>query len=96
MKNNTSLHNEETAVKWLKIQIINQTKIMGLELNIDGFFEEAFKIEAKQRQEDTNHGYSEGYDDGAQGKEPMRPGVLELGASFEEITLDKNGKPIII
>jgi len=33
-------------------------------------------MEAKQRQEDTNHGYAQGYDDAAQGKEPMQPETL--------------------
>jgi hypothetical protein len=30
-------------------------------------------MELHQRQEDTNHGYSQGWDDGNQNKEPMRP-----------------------
>ena len=39
------------------------------------FAKEALEIEAKQRQEDTNHGYSQGYDDGAEGAEPMKPEI---------------------
>jgi hypothetical protein len=41
------------------------------------YLEQAKEMEAKQRQEDTNHGYSQGYDDGAQGKEPMKPETLQ-------------------
>jgi len=39
---------EQTGVEWLKIQIINTTKRMGLELNIDVYFEEALKMEKEQ------------------------------------------------
>jgi|LakMenE01Jun11ns_1017448.scaffolds.fasta_scaffold9093235_2 hypothetical protein len=39
-----------TAVEWLKIQIINTTKRMGLELNIDVYFEEALKMELEQKE----------------------------------------------
>ena len=33
----------------------------------------AKEMELHQRQEDTNYGYSQGWDDGNQNKEPMRP-----------------------
>ena len=33
----------------------------------------AKEMEKHQRQEDTNYGYSQGWDDGNQNKEPMRP-----------------------
>lgn len=39
--------------------------------------EQAREMELKQRQEDTNHGYAQGYDDGAAGKEPMRPSIKD-------------------
>jgi hypothetical protein len=32
--------------------------------------------EMQQRQEDTNHGYSQGYDDGIKNIEPMKPELL--------------------
>ncbi len=35
--------------------------------------EKTKEMEKKQRQEDTNYGYSQGWDDGNQNKEPMRP-----------------------
>jgi hypothetical protein len=35
--------------------------------------DKAKKMEKEQRQEDTNYGYSQGWDDGNQNKEPMRP-----------------------
>jgi hypothetical protein len=31
------------------------------------------EMEKEQRQEDTNYGYSQGWDDGNQNEEPMRP-----------------------
>jgi hypothetical protein len=36
-------------------------------------FEQAKEMEKEQRQEDTNYGYSQGWDDGNENKEPMRP-----------------------
>ena len=44
--------------------------------NINYFANIAKSMEVKQRQEDTNHGYSQGYDDAAQGKEPMKPELI--------------------
>jgi len=41
---------KQTGVEWLKIQIINTTKRMGLELNIDVYFEEALKMELEQKE----------------------------------------------
>ena len=40
-------------------------------------------MESKQRQEDTNYGYSQGWDDGNQNKEPMRPGVRALLSNLD-------------
>jgi hypothetical protein len=61
---------KQTAVEWL---------IEEMHKNIDWIpipmQEQAKEIEAKQRQEDTNHGYSQGYDDGAEGAEPMKPEI---------------------
>jgi hypothetical protein len=45
-------------------------------VNINHFVRQAKEMEAKQRQADTNHGYAQGYDDAAQGKEPMQPEML--------------------
>jgi len=53
-------------------------------------FEKAKEMEAKQRQKDTNHGYSQGYDDGAQGKEPMQPEIINTGKqSYQDKMRDK-------
>ena len=60
---------KQTTVEWF-FENLNSHKI---EANANELFEQAKEMEAKQRQEDTNHGYSQGYDDGAQGKEPMQP-----------------------
>jgi hypothetical protein len=54
------------------------------------YLEQAKEMEAKQRQEDTNHGYSQGYDDGAQGKEPMQPEIFTLKEqSYQDKMRDK-------
>ncbi len=56
-----------TAVEFLKNQyIFNQHLSLG-------DFVQAKEMELQQRQEDTNHGYSQGWDDGNQNKEPMKP-----------------------
>jgi hypothetical protein len=62
----------KTAVEYIKEKLLgdeywyeNQT--------FEQIFEQAKEMELKQRQEDTNHGYSQGWDDGNQNKEPMRP-----------------------
>lgn len=59
-----------TAVEWL----INEMPVIDWQ---DPYWkiksEKAKEMEKKQRQEDTNYGYSQGWDDGNQNKEPMRP-----------------------
>jgi len=56
-------------------------------------FEKAKEMEAKQRQEDTNNGYSQGYDDAAQGKEPMRPEIINPEKqSYQDKMRDKVNK----
>jgi hypothetical protein len=59
----------KTAVEWLYETLWKQNNY-SLPSNI---LEQAKEMELKQRQEDTNHGYSQGWDDGNQNKEPMRP-----------------------
>jgi hypothetical protein len=60
----------KTAIEWLYDQIENEGKC------IYEVIEQAKAMEVKQRQADTNHGYAQGYDDAAQGKEPMQPETL--------------------
>ena len=49
--------------------------------------------EANQRQADTMHGYSQGYDDAAQSKEPMRPEISRLEEqSYQDKMKDKIAK----
>jgi len=57
----------KTAVEWLVEQIIKEKGLVDLDI------EAAKEMEKEQRQEDTNYGYSQGWDDGNQNKEPMRP-----------------------
>jgi hypothetical protein len=61
---------KQLAIEWLYDQIENEGKC------IYEVIEQAKEMEAKQRQADTNHGYAQGYDDAAQGKEPMQPETL--------------------
>jgi hypothetical protein len=60
---------KQTAVEWLYETLWKQNGY-SLPSNI---LEQAKEMEKKQRQEDTNYGYSQGWDDGNQNKEPMRP-----------------------
>ena len=62
----------KTAVEWLEIEI--QKSIIPAQKDYFKWaFEQAKEMEKEQRQEDTNYGYSQGWDDGNQNKEPMRP-----------------------
>jgi len=67
-----------SSVEWL----IEQINPYGLSVHQD-LFEQAKEMESKQRQEDTNYGYSQGWDDGNQNKEPMRPGVRPLLSNLD-------------
>jgi hypothetical protein len=66
----------KTAVEWLHSEY---KRILGSVLvtpqqviEMSDALENAKEIEKGQRQEDTNSGYSQGWDDGNQNKEPMR------------------------
>ncbi len=63
---------DQTAVEWL----LEQFEQVHTQRKWKEIIEQAKEIEAKQRQADTNHGYAQGYDDAAQGKEPMQPETL--------------------
>jgi hypothetical protein len=71
----------KTAVEWFNEKIkelFNQyqnEKISESMLHFNRLLalNQAQEMEKKQRQEDTNYGYSQGWDDGNQNKEPMRP-----------------------
>ncbi len=51
-----------TAVEWL----INHIDIKSID-NTDKYINQAKEMEKQQRQEDTNYGYSQGYEDGKSG-----------------------------
>jgi hypothetical protein len=57
----------KTAVEYL----LHMYALQGAIYQYD--IDKAIEMEKKQRQEDTNYGYSQGWDDGNQNKEPMRP-----------------------
>ena len=62
----------KTAVEWL----IDEIDMQYPDINIkrkEWMIDKAKEMELQQRQEDTNYGYSQGWDDGNQNKEPMRP-----------------------
>ena len=59
----------KTAVEYVVEQLF--PKVLSQEQYYH--IEKAKEIEKEQRQEDTNYGYSQGWDDGNQNKEPMRP-----------------------
>jgi hypothetical protein len=63
-----------TAVEWLEEQT---RKPEWHSLKRQDIFEQAKEMEKEQRQEDTNYGYSQGWDDGSQNLEPMRPEVKQ-------------------
>jgi hypothetical protein len=65
---------DQTAVEWLIQELFNNGYFpYGVPEDI---VKKAKEMEVKQRQADTNHGYAQGYDDAAQGKEPMQPETL--------------------
>jgi hypothetical protein len=69
---------ENSAVEWFVEEMFNQGYFNDKPMtvaNINYFANIAKALEANQRQEDTNNGYAQGYDDAAQGKEPMRPEI---------------------
>jgi hypothetical protein len=61
----------KTAVEWLVEQLDVETVLTRRQLS--DVINQAKEMEKEQRQEDTNYGYSQGWDDGNQNKEPMRP-----------------------
>ncbi len=86
----------QTAVEWFVEEMFKQgyfyDKPMTV-VNINYFANIAKEMEAKQRQEDTNHGYSQGYDDGVQGKEPMQPEISNTEEqSYQDKMKDKIAK----
>jgi hypothetical protein len=62
---------KQTAVEWLLEQLDVETVLTRRQLS--DVINKAKEMELQQRQEDTNYGYSQGWDDGNQNKEPMRP-----------------------
>lgn len=66
---------KQTAVEWL-LENLNSEPYSEEEFNYNSnCWDKAKELEVKQRQEDTNHGYSQGWDDGNEGKEPMKPTI---------------------
>ena len=83
----------QTAVEWFVEEMFKQGYFNDKPMtvaNINYFANIAKSMEAKQRQEDTNHGYSQGYDDGTQGKEPMQPETINTEKqSYQDKMRDK-------
>jgi len=66
-----------TAVEWLHSEyerILGSVLVTPQQIiEMSDALENGKEIEKEQRQEDTNYGYSQGWDDGNQNEEPMRP-----------------------
>jgi hypothetical protein len=86
----------QTAVDYFEFELKDKLGQIIINQNwqlLENIIEQAKEMEAKQRQEDTNHGYSQGYDDGAQGKEPMQPEISNLEEqSYQDKMRDKIAK----
>jgi hypothetical protein len=68
----------KTAVEWFANRISHGGLVSKKQF--DELLEQAKEMEKHQRQEDTNYGYSQGWDDGNQNKEPMRPELKQQEA----------------
>jgi hypothetical protein len=64
MKKETALQQFIGTITKSGIVLINQTLI-----------DNCLILEQRQRREDTNYGYLQGYDDGVEKKEPMKPHI---------------------
>jgi len=83
---------ENSVVEWLVEKLDNNLDI-NHSWRTRQYIEQAKEMEAKQRQEDTNNGYAQGYDDAAQGKEPMRPKIRNAEKqSYQDKMRDKVNK----
>jgi hypothetical protein len=67
---------KQTAVEWFSKNLKNFPHIKHSQ-SFKDLVIKAKEMEQEQRQEDTNHGYSQGWDDGNQNKEPMRPDLKQ-------------------
>jgi hypothetical protein len=67
-----------TAVEFLENQYNFNKQLFASD------FKQAKEMEKEQRQEDTNYGYSQGWDDGNQKKEPMKPELKQQEPNISE------------
>jgi hypothetical protein len=63
----------KTAVEWLESEMLEHYSPFDNHEFLYKVIHKAKEMEKEQRQEDTNYGYSQGWDDGNQNEEPMRP-----------------------
>jgi hypothetical protein len=69
----------KTVVEWLYDNLKSHFEHDGDLLEVVQMsFNIAKEKEKHQRQEDTNYGYSQGWDDGNQNNEPMKPEIKDL------------------
>lgn len=74
-----------TAVEWIAKELYEKFEFQisdGILYN--EIIEQAKEMELQQRQEDTNYGYSQGWDDGNQKKEPMKPELKQQEPNISE------------
>jgi hypothetical protein len=74
----------KTAVEWFNQQLVDRQNGNGDSRSRDEIFQQAKVMELQQRQEDTNYGYSQGWDDGNQKKEPMKPELKQQEPNISE------------
>ena len=73
----------KTAVEWLESEILEHYSPFDNKL-LYKIIHKAKEMEKHQRQEDTNYGYSQGWDDGNHNKEPMRPELKQQEPNISE------------
>jgi hypothetical protein len=73
----------KTAVEYLYEQIENKD-VGEIPMWVYEFIEQAKEMEEKQRQQDTEYGYAQGYDDHANGRKSEKPVVLYIQQYYNE------------
>lgn len=72
-----------TPVEYLQKELFEKFVLSDTILFIE-LIAKAKEMELQQRQEDTNYGYSQGWDDGNQKKEPMKPELKQQEPNISE------------
>lgn len=65
------------VIELMKQREQGKIDVINFRNELDQVFERVKEMEKNQRQLDTNFGYVQGYNDGAEGLEPMKPELME-------------------